>query len=392
MNILFVTGAFAHNNKDSALGGMERAVYKSAMGMKQLGHNVRILAADRIERTWKYQGIEVKSIKAINIFECISDTVLLAGIIDRELQFRKEIYSINKKWNIDIIQYTGWYGVGLFRPLNFPSIMRISSYTNLQFKDDFSPKRENLLSRLECMAVRRMDYVFAPSNLMAKKLEHDSGRTISVIETPYMQESVEEDDSIFNDLIGKKKYILFFGRLSLDKGIYTIRDVLYKTLTRYRDINFVFAGNGTINNGVRIETELHNAAREFGDRVICLGSLNKNKLQPIIKNAEFVVLPSIRDNLPNTCAEAMALGKIVIGTDGSSLEQFIVDGHNGFLAQINNPESLLKKIEQVCNLEEADKARISKNAISRIKELDILPYSQKMERNYYNVIEKMYER
>lgn len=388
MNILFVTGAFAHNNRDSALGGMEKAVYKSALGMIQLGHDVRILAADRIERAWNYQGIVVKSIRAINIFECVSDATLVAGIIDREMQLQKEIQLINRKWKIDIIQYTGWYGIGLFHFSNIPSIMRVSSYTNLQFKDDFPVKREKILSKLECLAVKRMDYVFAPSNLMAKKLGHDSGRVIDVIETPYISENVEEDDSLFNEVISKKKYILFFGRMSLDKGIYTIRDVLYKTLEKYRDINFAFAGNGTVNNGVRIETELHNAAKEYCDRVICLGNLDKSKLIPVIKNAEFIVLPSIRDNLPNTCAEAMAQGKIVIGTDGSSMEQFIVDSYNGFLAQINNPQSLLEKINRVCNLKDTDKAKISQNAIHRIKQLDILPYSKRMEGIYQSVIEQ----
>ena len=122
------------------------------------------------------------------------------------------------------------------------------------------------------------------------------------------------------------------------------------------------------------------------ERVICLGKLNKNQLQPVIKRSQFVVLPSIRDNLPNTCAEAMALGKVVIGTDGSSIEQFITAGYNGFLADINNAKSLLDKIGYVCCLEETDKMNIEKNAINRIRELSVLPYSKRIEKYYHSVI------
>lgn len=386
MNILFVTGAFAKNSRDTALGGMERAVFKSAMGMLQLGHNVCILAADRKESIWDYHGIKVVSFRAINIFECINDVVLFLSIIDREVQIQKYIEKINKDWKIDIIQYTGWYGVGLLHFRKIPAIMRISSYVNLQFKDSFSRKREKLLSGLECQAVKRMDYVFAPSNLMAEKMEKDSGKNIHVIETPYVPENIDEDTGILDRKIIKQKYILFFGRLSSDKGIYVIRDILYKVLDKYRDIVFVFAGSGTINNGRKIETELREAAKEFEERVLCLGNLSKSTLLPIIRNAEFIVMPSIRDNLPNTCAEAMAAGKIIIGTDGSSLEQFITDGYNGLLAQIDNSDSLFKQINRAFMLTELEKERISQNAVTKIKELDIVSYSRKMQIIYQNLL------
>lgn len=386
MNILFVTGAFAHSDKDQALGGMEWAVYKSALGMEQLGHNVKILAADQMNRMWKYRGIEVISIKAVNIFDCISDFTLIAGIIDRERCLQKKIRWINKRWHIDIVQYTGWYGIGLFRPTEIPAVMRVSSYTNLQFKDDFSKRRTALFSKVERMAVRRMDRVFAPSNIMARSLGADSGRRIQVFETPYMSGDVDEEDSTVGESLENKKYVLFFGRLSLDKGIGTIKTILYDFLKKYPDWYFVFAGGGTVTNGIRIETQLYDSAREMKERVICLGKLNKNQLQPVIKRSQFVVLPSIRDNLPNTCAEAMALGKVVIGTDGSSIEQFITDGYNGFLADINNAKSLLDKIGYVCCLEETDKMNIEKNAINRIRELSVLPYSKRIEKYYHSVI------
>ena len=57
-----------------------------------------------------------------------------------------------------------------------------------------------------------------------------------------------------------------------------------------------------------------------------------------------VVLPSLIDNFPNACLEAMGLGKVVIGTVGTSFDELISEGTTGFLVSPNNPEALADKI------------------------------------------------
>ncbi len=66
-------------------------------------------------------------------------------------------------------------------------------------------------------------------------------------------------------------------------------------------------------------------------KIIYPGVLPHAQLLPIIEHASAVVLPSRIDNFPNTCLEAMACGKIVIGTRGTSFEQLIDDGISSFV-------------------------------------------------------------
>jgi len=82
-----------------------------------------------------------------------------------------------------------------------------------------------------------------------------------------------------------------------------------------------------------------------------------------------VVLPSRVDNLPNTCLEAMALGRVVVGTRGASFDQLIDDGQNGFLCDIDSPESLRAAVERALALTDAQRATVGASAARRIDEL-----------------------
>lgn len=388
MNILYVTGLFAQNEKDEKLGGMAKAVYMNAKGMKDRGHNVCVLTVSNRKREWEYKGIKVVSVNAEHGIDKSSDLEMIYQIIRREILIEKEIRKISSKKKIDIIQYTGWFGIGLLHFNRIPTVMRISSYTKAQLECNYSNRRVNILSYIERLAMKRMNAVYAPSRIMAKKIEADIKRKVYVIETPYIQEGVQADETAWRKKVGEKKYILFFGRISIDKGIYIIKDALYKILSDYEDIYFVFAG-AFDTNGVK-KVELMQAAKEHQKRLIFCGNLSKKQLWPLIEHAYMVLMPSLMDNFPNACAEAMSLGKIVIGTNGSSLEQFITDSYNGYLSQIGDSESLIEKIREVLKLEQEKKKEISENAKKRIDKLNINDYCEKMEKMYDTICRKSY--
>lgn len=390
MNILFVTGVFAKNKWDTALSGMPCAVYKSAIGMLQRGHRVRVVTIDDMDKQWNYQGIEVISIKARHGHEEKHVFKSILCVLQRECRIEKKIKELDKEASIDIIQYVGWFGIGLLHFSRIPAVMRVSSYTKVQpeLLYNYNIAQRCLIRIVEYLAAQRMNYIFAPSKIMADGVQKDLKKKVSVIETPFLQEKIEWEYSLLKSKIKDRRYILFFGRMSVEKGILVVKDIMYRVLKKYSDICFVFAGDSWKHNGIDIETELIDAAREYGTRVLCLGNLQKKKLFPIIYNAEMILMPSLADNFPNSCAEAMALGKIVIGSNGSSLEQFITNKRNGFLAEAGSAESLYRCIEYVFNMNEVQKERMSINAQKRIKLLDLKHYSTRMEVLYNKIIEK----
>ena len=383
MNILYVTGMFAKSRREPIQAGMAKAVLMNAVGMKNRGHTVSILTADSVDRVWSYEGIRIISVCSSVGWLQEKDIYKAAAIVTRELRIQKAIREISKTEKIDVIQYTGWFGVGLFHS-KIPAVMRVSSYTKAQLSSSYSQQTVKLLSFFEKCAARRMNAIYAPSNIMAKALGDDIHRKVYVIETPFVKEELKEDDFFLKQRLCDKRYVLFFGRMTEDKGIGVIRDCVYDVLKTYHDIYFVFAGVGEKD----ICSEILSAAREYRERIIFLGSVSHEKLYPVIRNAEIILMPSLKDNFPNACAEALSLHKIVIGSENSSLEQFITDGYNGFLIQNGSSDSLKNKIDYVFQLNEEDKEAICKRTQEKIRDLDPEKYFRTVE----NIMKRVAER
>ena len=104
----------------------------------------------------------------------------------------------------------------------------------------------------------------------------------------------------------------------------------------------------------------------FGERFMIIGRLQHRQLYPVVANSKLVVLPSLADNLPNACLEAMALGKPVLGTRETSFDEMITDDETGFLVAADDANALAEKIGYAWN--HPDLAKIGEAARQRMLE------------------------
>lgn len=138
-----------------------------------------------------------------------------------------------------------------------------------------------------------------------------------------------------NKQANSSDYVLFFGRYSEEKGIH----LLIEACKKLKDIPFVFAGNGPLQDKVdRI------------DNIINLGFLCGDELSTTIQKARFVVLPSIcYENSPFSIMESNLNGTPVIGSDIGGIPELIENGETGLLFQNRSIEDLINKIEILWN-------------------------------------------
>ncbi len=174
---------------------------------------------------------------------------------------------------------------------------------------------------------RYLDKIICPSRFIEKKLLTNSvftGKTIvmhNFVTTTAQKKSLEG------------KYVLYFGRLSEEKGIGT----LLKVCRRLPDIPFLFAGNGPLEEMVRGAKNIQYVGFQKGEAI-----------RKLIADAAFSVYPSEwYENCPFSVMESIAYGTPVIGAKIGGIPELIKEGETGELFGSGNADELCKKIQKL---------------------------------------------
>jgi glycosyltransferase involved in cell wall biosynthesis len=123
--------------------------------------------------------------------------------------------------------------------------------------------------------------------------------------------------------------ILFFGRLSLYKGIDLLVEAIPMILEKYPTQKFVIAGKP--NNNFQIDTNILN---KYKDNIRLIPEyLDISALVALIEKAAFIVCPYRDATQSGVLSTAFALGKCVVSTNVGSFPEYIAHGKNGWLVK-----------------------------------------------------------
>lgn len=413
MNIVFVTYQLAAVNNPSE--GVASFTANIARIFAEYGHRVFIVLASTKELHIEFQ----KDINVISLYipmkkwkkmdkaskvlcrVCKEDEEIIRGIfikLYKSRQIRKVIQNINRKDNVDIILYCTNRMLSRFSPKGIPYVARISSFVNVWEGANTPDGSVNykdcpltLKDKLEKFGIQNAKYVVAPSHLLARMAKENMGLDVTVIESPFVLETNVWDDSILLRMrLNERKYIIHYaGTLRYFKGTHIVAMLAKKFLQQYPDYYLVLAGDNrevTDEKGYKMKADelVKKSAGEFSDRVLYAGDLVREQLYPLIQNAELCILPSRVENLANACIEAMAMGKVVVATNGASYEQLIDDRVSGFLCERDNPDSYLQAINEVLNMNAQEKEKMCSKALEVTKRLE----PQEIYRQYLDLFEK----
>lgn len=348
MHIVYVSAEFVTEEK---AGGLASYLANISRIMREHGHEVTVVTLSPVHDDgidWE-QGIRVE-----RVLEQHRDALVPLRVYLQSRDLRHRLQRVQQRRPIDLIQYASYLGIGLCKLSGVPSVVRISSdpvyWRMLKFYDCTAEDLEHpaLTEQLEFLAEKRIGRIFGPSKACGDIIAHRTGRSVTVIESPFYLSTDEGDASLYEQELRGKKYYLSHSSMSCLKGTHTIAEAIPQIAAADPDAYFVFAGPDhqiqyKNQPSVSCVDYLRQQAGAYVDRVIYLGTLSRDALRPIIAHAYACLMPSRMDNMPNTCIEAMALGKIVIGTNGASYEQLITDGVSGYLIERDRPDELAEK-------------------------------------------------
>ena len=367
MRIAFATPEFVtENHFDSGLSNYLCRVSKQ---LADLGHDVHIVTlSSKNEDEFDHQGVMVHRVMlkpawhTVNRLTRYSLPTALHWLNFSTQTYRK-LKQLHRRQPFDLIQYPNYSSCGLFAIplLRTTHVIRASSQPgwNAFVKQNLD---STVTEHLEGLQYKLSRNVHAPSRAIQRTL---GARDARLIHTPFYVETHPWDSTVYDQFLRDKKYVLYFGRFQVHKGFHTLAHALPRFLKHYPDAHVALVGRDTETSFASSMAAFARAqCNGFGDRLMIMENLPHSRLYPVIAGAHLIALPSLIDNMPNACLEAMGLGKVVIGTDGTSIEELITDGVNGFLVPPDNPQALADKMiaawadERLDEMSSAAKAKV----------------------------------
>ena len=211
----------------------------------------------------------------------------------------------------------------------------------------------------------QIDRYIAPSRFMARKLAEGGVDASSVRVLPYV---LNLDGYAPRHAPGD--YALFFGRVSPEKGI----DTLLHAMKSLPSLPLRIVGEGPARPALE-EIARKNALTQ----VEFCGYRDGDELKELIRNAAFVVVPSVwLDNSPLVIYEAYALGKPVIASDIGGIPELVEPEVTGLLVPPGDPAALAEAMRHLAQ-EPARIEAMGRRARERIEGICASHYAGLME-------------
>ena len=202
-----------------------------------------------------------------------------------------------------------------------------------------------------------IDAYIAPSAFVRDKVG-SSGFTSRPI---YHFKNLLPMDTVYGKTVEREDYILYFGRLSREKGLPTLLRAV--SLMEQKKRLYV-AGTGDL----RPMLEQFVAENHLEDRVRFLGFLSGEELESTIRRARCVVLASEwYENGPYAIAEASACGTPCIVSNLGGLPEAVEDGVNGYVCQAGNAGDLAQKMDRIFTLSPEEYEAMCQAAVEKAK-------------------------
>jgi glycosyltransferase involved in cell wall biosynthesis len=138
-------------------------------------------------------------------------------------------------------------------------------------------------------------------------------------------------------------YILYTGRISVEKGVDVLVEAYEKLRSRSGD---AAPGLCIIHTGGE-EARALEARADSGDLtgVTILSGLSQQEFHSHVAKAALTVVPSLcYDNMPNVILESYAHGKPVVGSNRGSIPEVVHDGKTGLLFEPGDGDDLAEKL------------------------------------------------
>jgi glycosyltransferase involved in cell wall biosynthesis len=228
------------------------------------------------------------------------------------------------------------------------------------------------IGRLERSSILMADTLLSPGRFIADEIQSVIEGDLPEIATipypwPDIAQSMEAGP-------GEELRLVYPGRIELRKGVEPLLAACEKLWQKGLAFTLDMVGGDvhTPLKGGSLTTFLKNkyAHRVTSGNLVFHGTLPHSECLQLMRRAGTVVIPSLWENFPNTCIEAMSLGKVVVAsTQGGQAEMVGPHDECGMLFSHNEAGTLEEALGKALSLDDGAREKMGHAAFQRIEAL-----------------------
>jgi glycogen synthase len=348
---------------ETGFGGIGTYSYYHARALVKLGHSVHVFAGSTRTGLFhsEHDGVRVTRVKTDGWLQRLlrparaRECFWFHNRVETAYAQYIAMRQVLERETFDIVEAPecGADAAAVSTLMRVPVAVRFHSPARLIMGTYQTPKLDRELTAfVERIAINRARVRTSCSQFVADQVADTMGvpRPIHVIPNGIDLELFDRDEardvrSRFGLPAGGLT-VLFANRLEERKGIHLIGDIALRVMKRYPQVHFVLAGRdlfGYVAN--RVMPRIREQGLE--DRFHVLGAIELADVRALLKRSDIFLLPSLWENCPYSCIEAMAAGLPIVSSDCGGMPELIADRTNGLLARNGDAESFAQGIEEL---------------------------------------------
>jgi glycosyltransferase involved in cell wall biosynthesis len=348
---------------ETGFGGIGTYTWYQARALARLGHSVHVLAGLKEASdlyTREHDGVLVHRYwsggRVMKAFDALGKWKWwwTRQRLENGWSMYQSLKVLSEKYRFDVLEMPecGAEGYLINNLLRIPTVVRFHSPSRLIMPFyDVQPGDVTWCSFIEQRAINAASALTSCSSFLAGEVRAKLGVRGPVEVIPNGIDLALFDQEERAEIAGKygwprdKVTIFFAGRMERRKGIHLCGEIA-QAILRKHDVAFVFAGQDLF--GYMKDQLLPSlAGQQLRGSVHYLGKLDLPELRSCVRAADIFMLPSLWENCPYSCLEAMAAGRAIVSSDQGGMPDLIQDGVNGLLARCDDAESYVQQLDRL---------------------------------------------
>lgn len=126
----------------------------------------------------------------------------------------------------------------------------------------------------------------------------------------------------------KTKVVSFVGKLNVHKGVVALVEMIRKVVPEHPDVQFRLIGADSFfaARNMSMKDYISSQLQGLEANYVIKGGLDYEAVLQELAETDICIFPSIWENFPNVCLEAMSAGRAVIGSKNGGMSEMLENG------------------------------------------------------------------